>query len=198
MLFYGGISNAGFLACSDKALMDFGEKYPYYMKYEWQVWRFLTSGLLHADFLHVTTNIFVQIAIGSSLEANMGAKNMAVFYFLSAIGGTAFSTLFKDDPQVGASIGVYGMCGIYISFIIIHYDQIKDNTQVMCTLILFIIFLLLFLLIMTSTNYHVDMLGNFGGLLMGIPLGIYYLPPNPNMTNEKLEKLWKAGMLTYW
>mmetsp|Transcript_22897 Transcript_22897/g.22183 ORF Transcript_22897/g.22183 Transcript_22897/m.22183 type:complete len:217 (-) Transcript_22897:45-695(-) len=198
MLIYGGIAPTSFLACSSDAMLVFGEKYPYYMKYEAQIYRFVASIFLHADFLHVCTNIFLQLVVGSSLEMQMGLKNFGFFYILSGFGGVVFSTLFSDDHAVGASIAVFGMCGIYVSFIIMNYNEIKDNTMLICSIILFDLFLLLFLIIIGSSNKNIDGLGNFGGLLAGIPLGLSLLPPNPSHPKPKQDKFWKIGMIIFW
>jgi membrane associated rhomboid family serine protease len=56
-VFWGGLDDTGFLAPSLDTLITFGAKYPYLMRYSYEIWRFFTPLLLHADLLHLVANL---------------------------------------------------------------------------------------------------------------------------------------------
>ncbi len=56
-LCYGGISNSEFLAVKTSTLIKMGAKDPYLMRYEYQVWRFITPVVLHTSLNHLLGNL---------------------------------------------------------------------------------------------------------------------------------------------
>jgi membrane associated rhomboid family serine protease len=86
----------------------------YAIKHHGQGWRFLSYGLIHADFIHLFVNMFVLYSFGKvvieAYQFYFDAKGY-FFYILLYIGGIIFSVLFdfgkhKDDMYynaVGAS-----------------------------------------------------------------------------------------------
>ena len=50
------------------------------MRYKYEVWRFVTPIFLHANLVHLLSNIATQLMIGSSLEADIGPKNFLILY----------------------------------------------------------------------------------------------------------------------
>lgn len=79
-----------------------------------QWYRFLSYGLIHADWFHLFINMFVLYSFGSLVEQAFGiifGMEAKLYYLLLYIGGIAFSTLFdfgkhKNNPHynaVGAS-----------------------------------------------------------------------------------------------
>ena len=65
-------------------------------------WTLFTYMFLHAGLMH--------LLFGPRLEARLGAKGFLGLYFLSGLGGAAFSFAFSyGAPVVGASAAVYGI-----------------------------------------------------------------------------------------
>ena len=57
-----------FLGFSSKKMMNETILWPYQVKRKYQYYRFLTSGFLHADFVHLFFNMFTLYFFGSNLE----------------------------------------------------------------------------------------------------------------------------------
>ena len=73
-------------------------------------WTAVTYMFLHAGFGHVFFNMIGLFFFGPRLEARLGPKGFLWLYFLSGLGGAAFSFIFSfGAPVVGASAAVYGI-----------------------------------------------------------------------------------------
>ncbi len=73
-------------------------------------WTLFTYMFLHAGFMHILFNMVGLFFFGPRLEARLGAKGFLGLYFLSGLGGGAFSFVFSfGAPVVGASAAVYGV-----------------------------------------------------------------------------------------
>ena len=71
------------LAAEQDTLMKMGEKDPYRMRYNFELWRFICPVFLHGDVMHLFSNVVAQLMIGSSLEADIGSSKFAALYLLS-------------------------------------------------------------------------------------------------------------------
>ena len=56
---------------------------PYAMRYNYEIWRFITPIFIHGDVMHLFSNLLAQIMIGSGLSADISTVNFALLYFLS-------------------------------------------------------------------------------------------------------------------
>ncbi|WP_353065725.1 rhomboid family intramembrane serine protease [Arcanobacterium hippocoleae] len=80
-------------------------------------WRFLTSALLHADFMHIFFNLYSLWLLGSVVEPIFGKFKFAGLYLFSAIIGSFFvygyALLFgqMQIALVGASGAIFGLFG---------------------------------------------------------------------------------------
>jgi membrane associated rhomboid family serine protease len=54
--------------------------------YNFQLQRFILPLFLHQSFLHIFGNILAQIIFGIRLETFLGAKHIALLYYVSGIG----------------------------------------------------------------------------------------------------------------
>jgi membrane associated rhomboid family serine protease len=73
-------------------------------------WTVVTYMFLHADLTHIFFNMIGLFFFGPRLEMWLGGKDFLKLYFLSGIGGAAFTFLFQPQfPVVGASGAVYGV-----------------------------------------------------------------------------------------
>ncbi len=97
---------------------------------EW--FRFLSYGLIHADWMHLLINMFVLYSFGGIVETLykelFGLKGIA-FYFLLYLGGIAFSTLwdfgkYKDNVFYNA-VGASGAVSAIVFASILLYPQGK-------------------------------------------------------------------------
>ena len=97
---------------------------------EW--YRFVSYGLVHADYMHLFINMFVLFSFGEIVEAfynhYFGSKAI-LFYLLLYAGGIAFSTLFdfgahKKDSWYNA-VGASGAVAAVVFSSIILYPAGK-------------------------------------------------------------------------
>ncbi|HZD05091.1 MAG TPA: rhomboid family intramembrane serine protease, partial [Longimicrobiales bacterium] len=73
-------------------------------------WTVVTYMFLHAGLAHIFFNMIGLFFFGPRLEAWLGGRDFLKLYFLSGIGGAAFTFLFQPQyPVVGASAAVYGV-----------------------------------------------------------------------------------------
>jgi rhomboid protease GluP len=144
-----GMSSSEFLAPSDDALFNLGEKYPYYMKNQFQIWRFVTPVFLHASFMHIVMNLVSQLILGSIMEKLLGTSKFIVVYFTTAIGGVLFSSLVTDTPAVGASTAILGLIGAQIAYLFMNWSHFREEDK--CR---FIVYTIIFMLIALSLSGH--------------------------------------------
>jgi membrane associated rhomboid family serine protease len=77
-------------------------------------WQMVTYMFLHADFWHITLNMFVIWMFGRTLEQIWGSTRFLKFYLACGLGGAVFSFLFAYNTAViGASAAAYGILLAY-------------------------------------------------------------------------------------
>ncbi len=104
----------------------------FYIRTDREWYRFLSYGLIHADWMHLLINMFVLYSFGGIVETLykelFGLKGIA-FYFLLYLGGIAFSTLwdfgkYKDNVFYNA-VGASGAVSAIVFASILLYPQGK-------------------------------------------------------------------------
>jgi len=76
----------------------------------WMAFTAFTYMFLHAGLGHLFFNMLGLFFFGPRLESRLGSRGFLLLYFLSGLGGAAFSFLFaRQYPVVGASAAVYGV-----------------------------------------------------------------------------------------
>ena len=154
------------LAPKFETLDLFGMKNPPKI-YKGQIYRLISFGFLHANLVHLTTNLISLIIIGSIMEGLIGNINAGLLYLLSNICGGMFSCVMDINPGVGASVAVFGILGGYLGFAIINWDYIKRNNKSFFINLIFIIFIVLMNAAYGINNPTIDNNGHFGGLIYG-------------------------------
>jgi membrane associated rhomboid family serine protease len=102
----GGIANAGGTVFVRGAL--FGPS----IAIDHEYWRLVTSGFLHAGFIHILFNMYLLWVLGQMLEPALGTTRFVAIYFTSLLAGS-FGALLVDPnaPTVGASGAIFGLMG---------------------------------------------------------------------------------------
>lgn len=97
---------------------------PYYAVLRGQIWRFVTYGFVHLEFMHLLFNMLGLWFFGPPLETRWGTRRFWRFY-LTVIAGAAvlhaiFTLALKLDspmlPVIGASGGVFGVMLAYAAY----------------------------------------------------------------------------------
>lgn len=105
------VSLAGF---SNHNFVDRTILWPYQIKRENQYYRMITSGFLHADFIHLFFNMFTLFFFGSNLEmilthAGLGGKVAYVSLYLSSLIASDIPTYLKEkDNYYYRALGASG------------------------------------------------------------------------------------------
>ena len=83
---------------------------------QFQIWRFLTFQFLHANGLHLVTNMIAIYMFGTFVERWWGSKKFTVFYLTGGVAGALCSMAFfylgwfdKSPSGVGASAGAFAI-----------------------------------------------------------------------------------------
>src|SRR3954467_653548 len=77
-----------------------------------EYWRLITSGFLHAGFLHILFNMYLLWILGQMLESTLGSRRFAAPYVTALRGGSCGGLALKPDAlTVGASGAVFGLMG---------------------------------------------------------------------------------------
>ena len=166
-----------FLQPDYEALMKLGAKYPFDMK-KGHVWLFITPAFMHANFMHIFSNIIATLIFGMSFESAVGLFKTLSIYILSGIGGNLFSALLSDDLSVGASTCIMGLLGGHLAFLILNWDALRPLGFLRCQLLVIVIMIIVMNLFMgLGSPSLIDNFGHFGGFLVGIFSSFTILKP---------------------
>lgn len=144
---------------------------------EW--WRLFSAGFLHANFMHLASNMLGIYIFGRLVENFFGAKKFIIIYLGSILIGNALSYAMLTPHGVGSSTGVFGLLGIHLYLFILNRDAYlksfgKD------------IFVLIVINIFISIAYpSIDLWGHVGGLLGGFTLAFALGHRHDNAINIK-------------
>ena len=169
---------------------------------EWS--RLLTAPFLHADILHLATNIVGLLFITSFLEPFIGAALLFVVFSVSAAVGALLSCLIHDASVVGigASGGVLGLLAASLALLSrVHGRSARSLlwSRYFPALAIQLVPAVLDLIsrlfpVFASNESHIDHMAHLGGLLVGGLMGLLLLRLWPPFELRPLyPKLWLTG-----
>ena len=153
------------------------------------VYRWVSAGFLHNDFVHLFSNCFSLLIIGTMYEHLIGTWRYTIIYFLSGILGSLFKLLVDHkNISVGASICICGVLSSTIGYMVLNW---RDLPRIFgCENRYFIIMfpiLIAFMNVPTLNNDYedeldekhnkVDAYGHLGGLIFGFFLTFIFVKP---------------------
>jgi len=140
-------------------------------------WRLLTAGFLHANLIHIATNMVSLYLLGMPLERILGRGRFLLIYLLSLAGSSVSVLLFSGPfvPTIGASGAIYGLMGaLLVTFKRLGYDLRQ-------------------LLIVVAINVYITFQfagiswqGHLGGLVVGAIVGAAMVYP-PQRTRRRWQ-----------
>lgn len=191
-LFFGiKRTNTELLAPTYETLDSFGMKIPLKIYYG-QIHRLILFGILHANLVHLISNLFSQIILGFFFESLIGTFKLFLLYLLSNIFGGLFSAVMNNAGGVGASVAIFGILGGFFGFTVINWEYVKNNMNYIINLIFLIIIVIANASIGIGSEV-IDNYGHLGGLIYGF-LFIFVLvePKKGNRTSLLFEfDTWK-------
>ena len=105
------------------------KEYPFFTKYKFQIGsilsgekiRLLTSGFLHADWVHLGFNMYALYLFGNIVQAFLGAPFFLIIYFGSLLAGGLYSLKYHRDQPYYSAVGASGaVSGIVYSSILLY------------------------------------------------------------------------------
>lgn len=134
-----------------------------------QVWRLVTSSLLHIGTWHIISNITATLIVGYAVESQLGTAKTALCYIVSVlISGLYMAFVYKLHEGEGASTGIYGLIAVFIML------AVKNGTIMFSELPIFALVILALytiggMFVGKATAWeHIS--GFVGGMLMGFIL----------------------------
>jgi membrane associated rhomboid family serine protease len=82
-----------------------------------QFYRMITSGLIHADWMHFGFNAFSFYSFANGIEVSYGAAPMLLIYGASILGGSLLSLIIHRNHDYRALGASGGVCGIIFASI---------------------------------------------------------------------------------
>lgn len=134
-----------------------------------QVWRLLSSTLLHIGTWHIISNITATLIVGYAVESQIGTVNTAICFVGSAlVSGLFMAFVYKLQEGEGASTGIYGLIAVFIMLAIKNGTVMFSGLPLVALIILAIYTIGGMLVGKTTAFEHVS--GFAGGLLFGLIL----------------------------
>ncbi len=156
---------------SGQVLFDMGANYtPGFRNGEY--WRTFTSCFLHVDMLHIFMNGLGLFYLGPFIERNYGGVMMLVAFMLTGVAGSLLTNIWHiNEPYIsaGASGGLYGLFGVIFSTGKRFKNQLDPGFQTWINQNLG-------LMVVFSFAPQIDAAGHFGGLALGLIMGMLLQP----------------------
>jgi membrane associated rhomboid family serine protease len=126
-----------------------------------EYWRLVAYGFLHANVLHLATNMLCLALWGPHLEQRVGSCYFIVIYLCALVGGAVVGRYTHADPYltVGASGGISGILGALLCLWILGKIDVSAN--------FFVVNIGLNVALAFSVT-NIDWGAHFGGFVFGL------------------------------
>lgn len=146
----------------------FGAYYKIFITSHFEIFRFLTYGLIHTDLIHLLMNVYALINLGNFMERIYGTQK----FLLTLVTGVIMGSLFVFIAQgnvflVGISAGLYALLGVLGVYL--YETGLIKQPQIQAQL-----WRMVFINIMINFIPQVSFVGHMGGLVAGVFLGFAY------------------------
>jgi membrane associated rhomboid family serine protease len=152
-------------------LYRLGAKNAYAVKVLYHIHRLLVPVIMHAGFLHLFMNLFVQLMSGLGYERNWKFYRIVPIYIISGVAGNLFSccVISQNDVSVGASGAILGLIGAKVANILCTWSKIPPQHRISQVISVAITIAIVML---WSFSRYIDWASHLGGLMMGFFLGL--------------------------
>ena len=136
-----------------------------------QVWRLVSSSLLHIGTWHIISNITATLIVGYAVESQLGSLKTALCFIGSAfISGLYMAFVFKLHEGEGASTGIYGLIAVFVMLAVKNGTVFFSPVPAIALIVLAVYTIGGMLLGKATAFEHIS--GFVGGLLMGLIFGV--------------------------
>ena len=134
-----------------------------------QVWRLVSSSLLHIGTWHIISNVTATLIVGYAVESQLGSlKNALCFIGSAFVSGLYMAFVYKLHEGEGASTGIYGLIAVFV-MLAVKNGTVFFSPVPAIALIVLAIYTVGGMLVGKATAFeHIS--GFAGGLLMGFVL----------------------------
>ena len=134
-----------------------------------QVWRLVSSSLLHIGTWHIISNITATLIVGYAVESQLGSLKTVLCFIGSAfVSGLYMAFVYKLHEGEGASTGIYGLIAVFVMLAIKNGTVFFSPVPTIALIVLAIYTVGGMLLGKATAWEHIS--GFAGGLLMGLIL----------------------------
>ena len=134
-----------------------------------QVWRLVSSSLLHIGTWHIVSNITATLIVGYTVEMQLGSVKTALCFVGSVlVSGLYMAFVYKLQEGVGASTGIYGLIAVFIILAIKNGTVMFSDVPLVALIVLAIYTIGGMVIDKTTAFEHIS--GFTGGLLFGLIL----------------------------
>ena len=131
-----------------------------------QVWRLVSSSLLHIGTWHIVSNVIIFLIVGYAVESQLGTVKTALCFIGSAfISGLFMAFIYKLQEGEGASPGIYGLIAVFIILAVKNSTVFFSPVPTIALIVLAVYTISGMLLGKATVCEHIS--GFVGGLLMG-------------------------------
>ncbi|CAD8139755.1 unnamed protein product [Paramecium pentaurelia] len=168
MLGVGGVNkNDRFLSVYRNTLNNFGGNDPNDVKYNFEIFRWVTSLLLVGDFYNLVIAIFMILICYSILEATQGLQLAIIVFFGAGASGALFGDLCNICKYTTYS-ETFACIYACVGFLIGKLDALGEmKCAVVCFVAIVVIFVMMFTFGSGQNSFY-DNLGELGGFLGGL------------------------------
>ena len=134
-----------------------------------QVWRLVSSSLLHIGTWHIISNVTATLIVGYAVESQLGTAKTTLCYIVSVlISGLYMAFVYKLHEGEGASTGIYGLIAVFV-ILAVKNGTVFFSPVPTVALIVWAIYTVGGMLVGKATAFeHIS--GFVGGLLTGLVL----------------------------
>lgn len=162
-------------------LNNFANYYLYVKNGEY--YRIFTSMFVHANILHLVSNMYALYVVGPIIEKYYGRGKFLLIYLGSGIIGSLFSVVLTNYASVGASGAIFGLFGALLYFGYKYRATLDGFLRSSIIPTLLVNLLLGFMIPGIDVSAHLG--GLIGGLLFSYQTGVV----NKEKTKDKINGL---------
>lgn len=166
----------------------------------YEAWRFVTYMAVHSGYLHLLSNLVMQLLFGVVLEVVHGPLRISSIYLGGvACGALATSVSAPGFFLAGASGGVYAVQYAHLSNLVMNWDEIRYPIPQVALIGIFSLVdtgYALYDTFFVQEPSHVGHLAHIGGALCGILLGVCVLRNLKKLPWEHYLRIGSAILLS--
>jgi membrane associated rhomboid family serine protease len=145
-----------------------------------QLWRLITAGFHHQNFLHIIGNTFIILIVSWYIEPKYGSKRLWTVFLLSIFGGNILSWCVYPQELIiiGASGGCYGLLVLLIADCVLNWETVTYRWHILWFSLAFIGQILYDLFAVGNVAVFAHLGGGLGSFFVSIMIlpNFYYKP----------------------